>query len=305
MMKGGRCVNKLFIKTYIFSMICEVASHISFINLNNSEGGNLMSSILGLVRIAAVVGLSAIKVISTCLKVKEAKEQGVINPFMHVINNSNPYNRPMNNNTQCGSINMNQYNNTELRWRDNTCGMSRRYMNVVPTTTPIHVPVQPVQPVQSVYHPQPVCNYSQPVSAMNTIDFSSRRWDNNPVYQQMPQNVWTQHQYPNQTINMNQELQWKNVPVGGMYNYNNMNLNNTMYMNGGYTNTNELRWRPIQYQQGIMSMDYGGNVRRNWKPMFDWQGWLKWHHPYDKPGIVAMFYTDDGVPLFGPTSVMA
>jgi sortase B len=45
-------------------------------------------SVLGIIRIAAVVGLSAVKLVSTALKVKEAREQGLINPiFAH--NNSN------------------------------------------------------------------------------------------------------------------------------------------------------------------------------------------------------------------------
>jgi hypothetical protein len=41
-------------------------------------------NILSIVRITTVVGLSAIKLISTALKVKEAKQQGLINPIFAI-----------------------------------------------------------------------------------------------------------------------------------------------------------------------------------------------------------------------------
>jgi hypothetical protein len=51
-------------------------------------------NVIGVLRIAAVVGLSAIKVVSTVLKIKEAKQQGLINP-MFANNNSTPYQQPI------------------------------------------------------------------------------------------------------------------------------------------------------------------------------------------------------------------
>lgn len=261
-----------------------------------------MSSILGLVRIAAVVGLSAIKVISTCLKVKEAKEMGVINPLAYVINNGNPYNQPMNNNMVCGST-VNQFN-SDLRWRDNTCDMSRRNMDIVPVITQPQVyvpqpqPVQIQQPVQQTI-PMPVYNYQQPV--MNTIDYVSRRWNNYQYPNQMPvYQSWNQTYQPQ---HVQHELQWKNYSLGGINNYN-TNHFNMMGGNNQHYYGNELRWQQPTYR-GISNLNYGGNNIRPWKPIFDWNSiWLR--NPrqlqYDSNGAVAMFYTDDGTPLFGPVS---
>lgn len=271
-----------------------------------------MSSILGLIRIAAVVGLSAIKVISTCVKIKEAKEQGVINPFMHVINNSNPYKRPMpmNNNMMCGSsMNMNQCYNQELRWRDETFGMSRRNMVVpqTPVTVPVHHVVTPVTQVVPVPTPTPVVTqpvYQQPVVNTTTMNnFDSRRWNTIPVNVPMTNNYQTP--IINQIPNMNTELKWRDT-VSGVGIYNNSNINYPF--NGNNIDIGELQWKPLSRHQPD-SWYHNQNItcyqpppQRPWKPIFNWD--LLKNNPFDRPkGVVAMFYTDDGVPLFGPTPV--
>lgn len=251
-----------------------------------------MGSIIGILRIAAVVGLSAIKIASTCLRVKEAKEQGIAHPFRSVISNSVPcYNQPINN--ACNSVNMSQCN-SDFRWRNEAFDGSRRYV------ASSYVPTQPVQVVQPVMS-QPVNNMCY--SATNTPVYNqpvmmTYRWHTTPSYQQTPvvypQNQWNKP-YP--------ELQWKNESLGSQFNYaqqyQTLPIVNMPYINQPrYGYMNELKWRDTPYQ---MNYGYG----RYFIPSYENERWLRRQSPGDNSGIVAMFYTDNGVPLMGPQTGIA
>lgn len=275
-------------------------------------------NVIGVLRIAAVVGLSAIKVMSTVLKIKEAKQQGLINP-MFANNNSTPYQQPIYQqpiNNTCNSPVQPQPAYAE----------SRRYMNT---------PVYP-QPQMATVHPQVASwnvtnNYSRPFN-----DPTSRRninvqptWQNpswNTNYSQTI-NVQTPWQ-PMKRLEPNWVSYKPNVPNMGMsmptYSQNNMNMNMNMQYPYGYGTTSSNHYdtldgwvgnrQSIQQNQSYPNMnlqplnwrDYEcnnsyGQVNKNPPrptPMFNWDT------PYMKPwigadGTVSMFGAPDGTPLWG------
>lgn len=260
-------------------------------------------SVLGIIRIAAVVGLSAVKLVSTALKVKEAREQGLINPiFAH--NNSNPYNnQPMNNNVYC-SVPQQPMMNYEPVWNDRFTSESRRYSQ--PTTTfqqPIFA--QPTQPVMNQY------GYSEPVQAINNAPTptQSRRFD---VYTNYNPNAyvnqtWSQPYYNNDPVVQNT---WTGITNWRQYYASKQQQ--PMYQQAPqpvryyqYPGQNqELQW--ADKSLGKMNMNYAQPQRRS-GPIFNWNSpWLRYTRQpqYDENGVVAMFYKDDGTPLFGPTPVV-
>jgi len=267
-------------------------------------------NVFGVIRIATVVGLSAIKVISAVLKAKEANQSGLINPIFANANNNLPYyNQPVNNNC----------NNTPV------------YVPVQPQTP--QYPVAPMPPVQQHIVPEsrrfwtpnfayPTMNmgYDTPVPNMNAYEQNtSRRFMTIPQIQyQVPLNNIPVQQYPSMIPTMAPIM---NVP--------NMNNSNGSYWRSYYTNSsiNNVRQQQM-YSNPIRPNSYPGkelqwadrtlgemasgvkNVRqqyppppRKWTPMFNWNNPILRQTPQqqsDNNGVVAMFYTNDGRPLFGP-----
>ena len=303
-----------------------------------------MSSIFSIIRIAAVVGLSAIKVVSTCLKFKEAKEQGLINPVFMRTNNSTPATNPMMNNmTANGSMNMNQCNySTEPIWHDctNTNYVNSR-RNMVNTTTSMmyNQPMQnnmftsyPQQPTTSCAYSNNMVNNYQPYN-----DPTSRRWNSNPyvnMYQYQPQPVqqypqyqpryqqYPQYQYQQQRPY--NEQTWSNKTYGeleeeyrrrqgltGMWQnnrpqqypqYQNMRgvqqqrpYNEQTWSNKTY---GELEEEMRQYNECVRRMNQSRRANMRYGNLN--QAFMKNIPRDNRSGVVPMFYTDDGVPLFGP-----
>lgn len=248
-------------------------------------------NILSIVRITTVVGLSAIKLISTALKVKEAKQQGLINPIFANNNNSTPYmtQQPMMNNG---------YNSQPMQApHQPTWSESRRFMN---TNT------QPVYNNQTQYQQAPM---------MPNYDAQSRRYNSQPVYNPttyIPSN-WQSNNYR---------------PIGptvAQYNHPEMmSINNYDSLSGWCGNRNiqrpiqqsvdwryqsqnqELKWCDKSYGQMMeeRQMQYQPQpVRHRASPMFNWNSpWLKYDYAQEQQnsGVVAMFSKDDGTPLYGP-----
>ena len=302
-----------------------------------------MFPVFGIIRMATAIGLAAVKVVSVCLQYKEARDEGSIRPISEVFNRNasrNNYNRQSTYNCY------QQYNNnTELRWNDGLSNnYSRRNNNFSNINSRPNVIVQPVSNVSYGY------GYADESVVNNNYqnNFDSRRWNNCSTYESQPnfQGVWStnnnnfnygmstnmnghdmynaqqniyqnnpyqQYQPNNMNIYGQQELRWKNEPLGAMtnmfnnrYGYNVAPMYNTN--NTNVNNNNELKWRDDKFTY-TQSRRYGipqtNNTRTTtWKPSFDWQGWLKTPpDQYGRTGVVPMFYTDDGKPLFGPVPV--
>lgn len=293
-----------------------------------------MSSIFGIIRIAAVVGLSAIKVVSTCLKFKEAKEQGLINPVFMRPNNSTPYNnnQPMNNNAMSGSINNQYYSHNEDRWHDCTFETgSRRNVCATPQTTYTTQPVQQ-QPVTSCGGYNMMNNgYNYNNNNYIGFDLSSRRWNNNPYASNLTQYPYAQQSYNNYQSPpiYSQSYQYpQNNGYQNMYQFNQpmkpykeqrwMDKSNGQYWNEmnryrnywGYQNTNQSYYGNMMYGSPL----YGNSTanmynQQRWTQSYEKPAWMNYNQQSsqhnDRSGIVAMFYTDDGKPLFGPTPVVS
>lgn len=273
-------------------------------------------NIVSIIRITTVVGLSAIKLVSTALKVKEAKQKGLINPWSVAINNnSTPYmqgQQPMMNN----GFNSNQM---VAQQPQQTWSESRRFMNVNPQPQQYYP-----QPQQQIY-PQTNINY----------DSQSRRYAqptyNQPTYNPttyLPSNWQSQQQYPQG---------YQVGPTVAQYNNNSyysnsalMTINSTYDTLDGYVpkqqnyyNQPQSSWR---YQQPYQSQElkwcdksYGQMMEEQRRlmqpkappkntygsPMFNWNSpWLKGDYSrrtQDDSGVVAFFSTNDGTPLFGPS----
>lgn len=259
--------------------------------------------ILSTIRIATVVGLSAIKIIGAILRVKEAKEDGLIN---HI------FERP-NNNQPC-----NNYNYPQM------------YSNPIPVA-PMPQPMPAPDPFQNsrrnCYYNQP-----QPQSVVNNEPYAvpptnvqeeapsmSRR-----TMGAMPTRpVYPQYQYPTTyptyagscggVMERNDGSFWKSF-----YNSNRVNhppgyLNQPNYYGQGWytqNNSQELQWA----DKSLGEMRAGNQAyqqqsqrpMRKWTPMFNWNNPILCKTPqqWQQNGIVAMFYTEDGQPLYGPTPVI-
>ena len=253
-----------------------------------------MSSIFSIIRIAAVVGLSAIKVVSTCLKFKEAKEQGLINPVFMRTNNSTPATNPMMNNmTANGSMNMNQCNySTEPIWHDctNTNYVNSR-RNMVNTTTSMMYN-QPMQNNMFTSYPQqPTTSYAYSNNMVNNYqpynDPTSRRWNSNPyvnTYQYRPQPV---QQYPQYQPRYQQYPQYQYQQQRP---YNEQTWSNKTY--------GELEEEMRQYNECVRRMNQSRRANMRYGNLN--QASMRNIPHGNRSGVVPMFYTDDGVPLFGP-----
>lgn len=238
-------------------------------------------NVFGIIRIAAVVGLSAIKLVSTALKVKEAKEQGLINPVF-ANNNSTPYNRPVANTCNPTPVVVAQPVYQQPDYVE-----SRRFMS--PVQQPVYqAPFVPAVPsnvypttVQNMmsnvsydvqsrrYNTQPVCPVvSSTYIPTHTLQPTVAQYNPAPVIHNRP--MWNNYQQPQQIQPyVNQELQWCNKSYGRMM---------------------EER----QMQQQLPKNNYGSQI-------FNWSSsWLRNTGPPNDSGVVPMFYSSDGIPLFGP-----
>ena len=287
-------------------------------------------TIISVIRIAAVVGLSAIKIASTALKIKEAKQQGLINPMFS--NNGTPYQQPIH--QQPMNIN-NTYNSIQQpMWSE-----SRRFMNV-PTSLNLSLTPQQPQPMM----PQVATLNNQPnnyTPAFN--DPTSRRNMDMPVqnmYQQQPY----AYNYNSQPVSNPWQPMKRLEPTIAAYNpstynmYQNYVSSSNVYPYGvscstydtldGYVPKSRrlpvmqnqsciqaLNWRDVwgdnKYQTCMNnSCGYSNgscNNNKAWDeacslPKFNWQSErLRYRPPYeDSNGVVAMFGAPDGTPLYGP-----
>lgn len=290
-------------------------------------------NVLGVIKIAAVVGLSALKVVSAVVKINEMKKQGMITPVYPSTNNSTPYQQPV---YQQPANNMNStYNVVQSQpvWTE-----SRRFAN--PTTYPT-TSFPAVYP--TVYPtPQPQLNTVVPMMAQpqvstwtnnnnvvvpNSIPYdpSSRR--NTPMVQPVCQNpTWNNYNYSNNSWQSMKKLEpnWVSYPSTS----NNMTcmsntqtyLSNTMnngtsygypYPYGSSKPYDTLDgWigthTPIQQNQSCSAPDptmlnHCSGSRRQQTSLFNWQSpHLKWTPPWqNSDGVVAMFGAPDGTPLYG------
>lgn len=260
-------------------------------------------NVFGIIRITAVVGLSAIKLVSTVLKIKEAKEQGLINPIF-VNNNSTPYN--------CNPVINNACNSTPVItvqpavWQNNY-SESRRFMTNTPCSAPQPVCQAPVSTVTNTVYPTTVQNMMDNVR----YDVQSRRYDTTPVCPMVNVNptyiqphtlqpTVAQYNYSPIMSDNNNGSMWKSY-YG--YGYNGYQQPHQMQP---YSNQ-ELQWcdksygrmmeeRQIQQCQRPPINSYGSQIF-NWRsPLLRYNG-----PPNNDSGVVPMFHSPTGTPLFGPS----
>lgn len=207
-------------------------------------------NVIPIIRIAAVVGLSAVKLITTAMQMKQAKEDRML-PFGH-FNPQPVYPQPMYSNPYYTQPQQPIFETRRM------CQPPQPVMQIQPQ--PIQRPVQPFTSYRGCMTEQ---YYTQP---MNTYEMAaSRRWGNpqvnmNQMYipQQPPMMNYQQPYMPQ----YNPELEWCNKSIGQM-------------REEQYMNTQPNYW---SQPRGCSPPGRGG--------------------PND---IVAMFYTNDGRPLFGPS----
>lgn len=246
-------------------------------------------NIIPIIKIAAVVGLSAVKLVSTVMQMKE-RRQGLINP-VYQNNCSNPYVQPMYNNNNCYTQPVSQ-----------PIFESRRSVYVAPQPQPVPVPVPtpvPVTPVPTTPVP-PMPMMQTPVSDMSMLTrpvqpFASYRrgfqqpmmYNNNYTSCAATAPVWQQPNYAYQApqqSSYNIDDEWCSKSIGQMREEQMMHQR----MMQQQQQQRMMQQRMMQQQPPPQPPNYWGGRR------FDTGGQQK---PND---IVAMFYTDDGKPLFGP-----
>lgn len=275
-------------------------------------------NLLSAVRIATVVGLSAIKLVSTALKVKEARSQGLINPIF-VNNNSTPYttNQPMTNNMYNSNPVQTPMTVQQPVWTE-----SRRFMNTNPQpqivsyqTPQPQVPIYQASyqnnttPVAPVYDTQSR-RYSTATPVYNPTTYISSNWQN-PVQQPIRPMTFvgpTIAQYNPMQYSMNINNNYDSL-AGYVPKRNNMYNNYQSPMNYQYqSNNQELKWCDKSYGQmmeerRMMLQPQLPPKIKHRAPMFNWNSpWLKYDplQAIDKSGVVPMFCMDDGTPLYGP-----
>lgn len=270
-----------------------------------------MFSVIEIIRLGAIVSLSAIKLISSFKSFSQPRNANNMMNNQPVYYNNRPmYNTPVypvNNQQYYATPPTNQYCNTELRWNDGL-NDSRRNSYSPPPPQPVYQP-QP-QP-QQVYQPQPQVYQPPQPSPMPNIQSDSRRWNNRPTgYPQMFGNMYyapaalTVNPYgsnqmttfnPNlTTYNSTPELRWNNTPA--------VYVNQPSRFAYGYSNNNYTQQYPICNQElKWKDQEFTDPYRhRRWQPPKPaWNQQPK----IDKNGIVPMFCLDDGTPLYGPVPV--
>lgn len=270
--------------------------------------------IFSTIRIATVVGLSAIKIIGAVLKVKEAKECGLINPvFYRRPNNNQPYNdyqqmysspipvapapqpQPIPVSDPYQNSRRNCYYNPSQQMVDNNPYVAPVQPAPMPMLEPVQeqassmsrrqmgysMPARPVYPKYEYPATYPTHAGSCGGELMERNDGSYWRSYYNsrkvnyppPYYYNQPRNYGQQGWY--QPRSNSQELQWADRSLGSM----------------GVVNT------PTTTQQPV----------KKWTPMFNWNNPILCKTPqqWQQNGIVAMFYTEDGQPLFGPSPMVS
>ena len=206
-------------------------------------------NIIPIIRIAAVVGLSAVKLVSTVMQMKQAKECGPINQF-HANNCSTPYyNQPVYNNNNCYSQPTPIFESRRTGYQPQPMmapPMSPQPMPVpqaAPAPMPMQRPVQPFASYHGGYH------YQQPM--YNTYNMvTSQPWQNS---------------YPMYNASPDLDSMWCNKSLG------------------------QMREERMLYQNQASTPNYWNQCN---------QHGMGQRNPND---IVAMFYSNDGTPLFGPS----
>ena len=266
-------------------------------------------NIVSIIRITTVVGLSAIKLVSTALKVKEAKRQGLINPWSVAINNnSTPYmqgQQPMMNN----GFNSNQMmtQQPQQAWSE-----SRRFMNVNPQPQyqPQQYPVSQPQvypqantnyDMQSRRYVQPT--YNQP--AYNPTTYLPSNWQPQQPYHQLGPTVARYNHPELMSINNNYDTLDGYIPKSN-YCYN-QPQSNWRYQQP--YQSQELKWCDKSYgqmmeEQRRLMQPKAPPKNVYGSPMFNWNSpWLKnddSRRTQNNSGVVPFFATPDGTPLYGP-----
>lgn len=277
-------------------------------------------------RLGAVVCLSAIRIATTIINVKEAKENGYFrNPRKHnstasytnyfARNNDMYTNNNFNNqyqstasadpfwsNYESRRYQHNNYNNTQANNSNTGYVYSSSYNNQYTGFTN-------TQPVYNNPQPQPT------VQPNICCDPNSRRFNNvTPNY--IMNNVDNYQTTSNVSNVMNQQQYGygyadNSAPV--MYNFNrwNNNTNVNMYQQQNYQQqysynhpykNNEihcLNWRAVEAQRQQQQQ------QQIWKPMFNQHSYERWKKDQlntNPNRIVAMFYDDNGNPIMGPNN---
>lgn len=265
-------------------------------------------SVIAIVRVCAVVGLSAMSFISSMLKVKDQREDGLINRVSMFCNSSDPYN------CNTGDVNMfnNAYGSTSRRYAMPTQQpmMAGPMMGQPNFMRPLSFNVASYQPSQQLQ--QTLSQYGYNVPGYNAIGQPQGFFGNTPVnmgwqnqmnytrrnitsfspqfiqaqFQQQPISYVPQQQYttygygygyaePQQQVNTNAWWQPYNVPTNndGVYSlYQNNNTPSSSYGYGyGYSDPNPMMYQP---QQQFNSLAAVNQVQPRWNPEANFDGWM-------------------------------
>ena len=257
-------------------------------------------SVFSVIRITTMVGLSAIKLVSTVMKIRDEKKQGLINTGFIANNNSAPY-----------VPNPVVYNSIPT---------PVPVPQPVPVPTPVPVP-QPIPTPVPVQQPQQTWTGSRRFMTGPTATMLFPQYTNLNSYMSQSRR-YTNYNVPE--INWNQPMSIPNVPqyTSPMRNINNIfsgynpnrNITYTQNFNSQmpYSRTPELKWADKSYGQMMEErcMHQQPHIpprNRYGPPMFDWNSPLLRNNNvyYDQDEMVPMFCMDDGTPLFGPVQCSA